>query len=326
MYGIEGFPESIYNTAKKINKEWQKSGVGQIRTMKTLKYHGKVYVFIKNSVPFACIVGSHNMGALTVDANNRRQYELSACSEEQDECRELYEHVTGLLSEPISYDISTADGLTIIREENRKLEGVEFVKKAPKADVEDAQNNLTGITFELPLKVPGMPGTNKDFMASNINKCYAKGRENKRTGVVKERGWWETEIIVSNSITSNVNYPAKDIPFYVVTDDGWEFYMHVSGDYKKNFESHFDLKILGYWLKGRLVAAGIVDPVDSPSEDLATANGTLYGLEKCKGVITYKKLKDYGRTSLTFQKTILTKDNEDGTVADVWFLSFLPKE
>ena len=126
-------------------------------------------------------------------------------------------------------------------------------------------------------------------------------------------------------MTSLATYPERDVPFFAITDDGWKFKMHVSGDYSKNLESDGDLKVLGYWLKGRLVAAGFIEPVDSPAEDLES---TIYGAgdiyRKCKGVITYQKLLKYGRTSVTLTKTLNKLADDDGTMRDVWVLSFLP--
>lgn len=325
MYGIEGIPENIYNTSKRINSIWIKENIGEIRLVKSLKYHGKVYVFVKNDIPFAAIIGSHNMSALALDANNRRQYEVSCFTDDKTECDEIYEHIKGIIEEPISFNIMQMNDINIIREENHKLDNVEAVNKASVLDVQKTRDSLVNIKFELPLKVPGMPDTSKDYMGSNINKCYAKGRENKRTGAIKERGWWETEVIVGTAITNDVNYPEKDIPFIVITDDGWQFSMHASGDHKKNFESHYDLKILGYWLKGRLVAAGIVSPVDSPSKDLERIIDNPGQYDLCKGVITYQKLLDYGKTTLTLQKTSLQKEDREGNLRDVWLLSFLPE-
>jgi len=325
MYYIEGFPESIYNTAVQIDEEWRQSGVGEIRVTKSMKYHGKVYVLFKDNKPISSIVGSHNLGALTADAGNLRQYEISSYSEDQGDCQELAKHIQSVVSTPISTPLFLVTDATIIHEENSKLDGVEGVTKVSSADVETYKLAQTQITFDIPLKVPGIPGSNQDFMKSNINKCYAKGRLNTKTGVVTERGWWETEIIVSSTTTSNKNYPLKDVPFFVITDDGWKFLMHVSGDYSKNLESDRDLKILGYWLKGRLVAAGFIEPVDSPATDLQNVNvqeADIY--KKCKGVITYQKLKKYGRVSVSITKTLNKLADDNGIMRDVWFLSFLP--
>lgn len=324
MYYIEGFPESIYNAAMEVDEEWRAQGIGEIRLTKSMKYHGKVYGFYRNGALFSAVIGSHNLGAISHEAGNLRQYELSFYTEDPSECNEINNHLSSVISAPVSVPFSSTTDVTIVHEENTKLNGVEGVVKVSSEDVASFKAAQTSISFDIPLKVPGIPGSTQDFMKSNINKCYAKGRLNTRTGVVTERGWWETEIIVSKSTTSKPTYPERDVPFFVITDDGWKFKMHVSGDYSKNFESHGDLKVLGYWLKGRLVAAGFIEPVDSPAADLENVvhSGDIY--RKCKGVITYQKLQKYGRTSVSLTKTLNKLADDDGTMLDVWVLSFLP--
>lgn len=323
MYYIEGCPEGIYNNAVRLNEEWKATGRGEIRITKSIKYHGKLYCFYKNGEIQTAVIGSHNLGALIPEAHNLRQYEISLFTENKDELKNIDRHIKQVIKSPISVPFEEASDMDIVHEENTKLEGVENVAKIGPVDVAGYIASKTNISFDIPLKVPGIPGSTRDYMKSNINKCYAKGRLNSKTGVVTERGWWETEVIVSNSTTSNPDYPEKNEPFYAVTDDGWKFKMHASGDHKKNLESHNDLKILGYWLKGRLVSAGIIQPVDSPSLDLETVteSGDIY--KNCKGVITYQKLLKYGRTSLSLTKTTKTIE-ENNTKYNVWVLSFLP--
>lgn len=326
MYCLEGFPEGIYNTASRLNTEWKNDGIGEIRAVPSMKYHGKVYGFYKNGQILASVVGSHNLSTVQIDANNRRQYEISVVIDDRETLLEIDKHLQHLIQSPVSVAIDALQNVRIINEENDKLRDIEGVEKLETGVIELYKSALTGISFDIPLKVPGIPGNSQDYMKSNINKCYAKGRLNSRTGVVTERGWWETEVIVAKTTTQDPNYPPEDIPFYVVTDDGYRFLAHASGDYKKNFESHNDLKILGYWLKGRLVAAGLVEPVDSPKEDLLNKadNGyDIYG--QCKGVVTYQKLLRYGRTSLRFTKTTKQLADEDGLMRNVWMLSFLPE-
>lgn len=325
MYCVEGFPEGIYNTAMQVHQSWKEDNIGEVRAVKSMKYHGKVYAFYKDGTPKSVIVGSHNLGAMAADANNLRQYELSMYTTDKAECMDISVHLEKVASSPVSEPLDVITNVLIKHSENTQLNGVEGVTKVSAEDVALQKNALSDISFDIPLKVPGMPGTTQDFMKSNVNKCYAKGRLNSRTGEVKERDWWETEVIVSSTITSDANYPDADTRFFIITDDGWKFKGHVAGDYKKNFESDGDLKILGYWLKGRLVAAGIVEPVDSPSADLL--NKKDYGddfYRNCKGVITYKKLSRYGKTSLTFTKTKNILLDDDGVYRDVWLLSFLP--
>lgn len=325
MYCIEGFPEGLFNTALRLHQKWKNEGIGEIRAVKSMKYHGKLYGFYHQQSIMSCIIGSHNLGALVVDANNLRQYELSVLVNTPSECSQLSEHLNALTKEPISFEIDKLSDVLIIHEDNTKMNGIVGVSKVSSSEVNSFIRSKTDLTFDIPLKVPGMPNSANDFMKSNINKCYAKGRLNSRTGVVTERGWWETEVIVSNTITSQKGYPDRDVPFYVITDDGWRFKMHASGDHKKNLESDGDLKILGYWLKGRLVAAGIVEPIDSPAEDLKNISPTSSDIyEKCRGVITYQKLIQYGRPYLTLSKTMNRITDEYGTYRDVWILSFLP--
>ena len=61
MYYIEGMPESSYHTAVKINKKWRASRTGEIRIVRSFKYHGKLYCFYKDGVPFSAIIGSANL-------------------------------------------------------------------------------------------------------------------------------------------------------------------------------------------------------------------------------------------------------------------------
>ena len=152
------------------------------------------------------------MGALTQDANNLRQYELSAYTEESEECCEIDDHLKKVISLPVSVSLDEVDKVTIIHEENIKLNGVEGVSKVSMSEVVEYKLAQTDICFDIPLKVPGIPETSQDYMKSNINKCYAKGRLNRQTGVITERGWWETEIIVASNTTSNNDYPEKDVP------------------------------------------------------------------------------------------------------------------
>src|SRR5690606_10916771 len=107
--------------------------------------------------------------------------------------------------------------------------------------------------FLIPLKTD-------DATRSNLNTFNGKGRENKQ-GFVMPRSWYEVELIVPKSVTSQPGYPQSDKDgdggvIHVLTDDGWKFSCKVSGDFSKNLRSEKDLKILGKWLKGRLEHSG----------------------------------------------------------------------
>ena len=73
-----------------------------------------------------------------------------------------------------------------------------------------------------------------------------------------------------------------------------------------------DELIMGRWLKGRLVAAGIVKPINNTAEDTERL-----------GMITQEMLQEYGCDKLNFKKTGQTAMDTDGKPLDVWLLSFV---
>lgn len=102
-----------------------------------------------------------------------------------------------------------------------------------------------------------------DQQKSNLNAFFGKGRENKSTGKIIPRDWYEVEIIVDAKTTNNPIYPHGD--FTALTDEG-SFICRTQGDRYKNFRSKDDLKILGRWLKGKLEKSGALkqfEPVTS---------------------------------------------------------------
>ena len=171
---------------------------------------------------------------------------------------------------------------------NSLLEGHEFVRKISSHNVAMAMYGRTEISFDIPIKPFEVSPQ------SNLNVFFGKGRESKN-GLIKPRHWYEVELIVPKTVTTQLGYPQSQTVgavFTVITDDGWSFRCKVSGDYSKNFRSEGDLKILGKWLKGRLENAGVLK-VGEP--------------------VTNETLQKYGRNTFT-----LTQTRTPG----VWFLDF----
>ena len=100
-----------------------------------------------------------------------------------------------------------------------------------------------------------------------------------------------------------------------MTDDGYKFLAHTTSQNNKQFAAVGDESIMGRWLKGRLVAAGLVTPVNNTLEDTAHS-----------GMITKEILKKYGRDVLIFRKTNMRETLENGTTVDVWLISFEASE
>ena len=168
-------------------------------------------------------------------------------------------------------------------------------------------------SFLLPLKVPAAAEQHMDdgkhYTKSNVNVCYAAPRSKR-----KSRDWFETQLTVSKEITRTDGYPEKNVPFFIITDDGYWFKAHTTSDGNKQFSAVGDELIMGRWLKGRLVAAGLISPVNDTQLDTDR-----------KGMITKEILQEYGCENLYLKKTGQTALDEDGTALDVWMLSFKPE-
>lgn len=311
MYYVEGMPERAYHTAIKLNQKWMKSGIGEIRIVKAFKYHGKVYCFYNNGRPFSAMIGSANLGAIKLEASNRRQYEISAITTDASDLEKIDQHIIKINESICSTNIAEIKGLPLIRELNTALNGIELVTPVPETNVAFYERCKAYVQFFLQLKVPKADERHMDdrkhYTQSNINVCYAAPR-NKR----KNRDWFETQLTVGSEIYKMEGYPEKNKPFFVVTDDGYWFKAHTTSDHNKQFNAVGDESIMGRWLKGRLVAAGLVKPVNNTAEDTDRL-----------GMITQEMLDEYGCDKLLFKKTGQTALDENGNPLDVWMLSFI---
>ena len=204
--------------------------------------------------------------------------------------------------------------MPLIHETNTALSGIELVTEVPKSNVEFYSRCLAYASFLLPLKVPAYDERHMDdgkhFTKSNVNVCYAAPRSKR-----KSRDWYETQLTVAKEITHLEGYPEKNVPFYIVTDDGYWFKAHTTSDGNKQFSAVGDELIMGRWLKGRLAAAGLVNPVNDTQADTER-----------EGMITKEMLEEYGCENLYLKKTGQTAMDEDGTPLDVWMLSFKPTD
>ncbi len=310
MYYIEGMPEGAYHVACDINARWQNAGIGEIRLVRAFKYHGKLYCFYKDGAPFSAIIGSANLGVLKLEASNRRQFEAALLVDDFELCASIDSLIVRLKAEGCSANIRDITGMTLIREVNTSLNNIENVAQIPQSEVQLYSQDKTDISFVLPLKVPAsderMIDDGKHFTKSNLNVCYAAPRYAR-----KSRDWFETQLTVSKDITRMEGYPEKNKPFFVVTDDGYWFKVHTTSDGNKQFSAVGNELIMGRWIKGRLAAAGLVDPVNNTGADTER-----------KGMITKEMLAAYGCDRLVLTKTSRKALDEEGNELDVWLFSF----
>lgn len=310
MYYIEGMPEGSYHTAMQLNEKWRQLGIGEIRVTRSFKYHGKLYSFYKDGAIRSAIIGSANLGVMKLEANNLRQYEVSAITYTATECEAVKSLICKLKAANCSANIADISNMPIIREINTSLTGVDTVDQITTAETEIYKRHKTNISFNLPIKVPSYDERHMDdgkhFTKSNLNVSYAAPRSAR-----KSRDWYETQLTVSKSITLLDGYPEKNVTFFVVTDDGYTFKAHTTSDGNKQFSAVGDELILGRWIKGRLAAAGLVTPINDTQAD-----------RDRQGMITKEMLAAYGCNTLVLTKTTQKMEDEDGNLLDVWYLSF----
>lgn len=288
MHYFDRFTKLQYDAAMHLNDFLRSNQLGGVRLVHAFRYHGKLYSYSNNEGPFAGIIGSNNLSSI-VDGGVR-VYESSVLLRDATSVKQMNDFIFRLM-QTSTKNIAELE-IDTFNDENALLDGHEFVEKVSPQKLAAAICAKTDISFEIPIKPYEVSPQ------SNLNVFFGKGRESKN-GLVKPRHWYEVELIVPKSVTSQPGYPqsqTENAVFTVITDDGWSFKCKVSGDYSKNFRSEGDLKILGKWLKGRLENAGVLT-VGTP--------------------VTSDTLNHYGRKSFTLTQT---------TMPGVWFLDFEVKK
>ena len=288
MHYFDRFTKLQYDAAMHLNDFLTSNQLGGVRLVHAFRYHGKLYSYSNDSGPFAGIIGSNNLSSI-VDGGIR-VYESSVLFRDAASAKQMSDFIS-LLMQTSTKNIAELE-IDTFNDENALLDGLDYVEKVTPQKLAAAICAKTNVSFEIPIKPYEISPQ------SNLNAFFGKGRES-RNGLVKPRHWYEVELIVPKSVTSQPGYPQSQTDnavFKVITDDGWSFNCKISGDYSKNFRSEGDLKILGKWLKGRLEHAGVL-PVGSP--------------------VTSDTLHHYGRSSFTLTQT---------TMPGVWFLDFEVKK
>lgn len=288
MHYFDRFTKLQYDAAMHLNDFLTSNKLGGVRLVHAFRYHGKLYSYSNETGPFAGIIGSNNLSSI-VDGGVR-VYESSFLLHDAVSAKQMNDFIFRLM-QTSTKNIAELE-IDSFNDENALLDGHEFVEKVSPQKLASAMCAKTEVAFEIPIKPYEVSPQ------SNLNVFFGKGRESKN-GLVKPRHWYEVELIVPKSVTSQPGYPQSQTDnavFTVITDDGWSFKCKVSGDYSKNFRSEGDLKILGKWLKGRLENAGVLT-VGTP--------------------VTADTLNRYGRKSFTLTQT---------TMPGVWFLDFEVKK
>ncbi len=268
MHFFEGITRVQYDAATKLNTYLTDNDRGEVAVVKDFKFHGKMYCFYKEGVPFATIIGSSNLGDLSTAHSS---YEINVLANQEND-RDIITQATNFFGQ--LYPTST---LSLSEWHPEKYEPTRSplteytnVEKLSAEDILRTRQALTQTHVDIPLKPEAK---------SNLNVFYGKGRMGKN-GLVIPRPWYEVELIVPKAVTSLDSYPKEE--FTAVTNDGWKFKCYSGGDNNKNFRSSIDLQILGRWIKGQLEDAGVI---------------------KLGDLITADTLQNFGKDTLRMTKT-----------------------
>lgn len=276
MHYLEGFSRLQYDSLCKLNQFLQQKQRGGVYVSPFVKFHGKMYVF-QNQKQIDGLIGSANLTCFW--DKTERTYETMLYLE-GDFAHSLQADIQSTIQK-LGKPIHEADKPDKFVEHNSHLENCLGVSKVEPTEVAKRFVQTSIHRFAIPAKTEEK---------SNLNVFFGEGRRDKR-GFVKPRPWYEVELIVPKSITSQGGYPLHKT-FTVMTDDGWRFQCKTSGDYSKNFRSENDLKTLGKWIKGRLESAGCL---------------------KTGEKITTETLQKYGNDCIELRST---------DQPDLWLLSF----
>lgn len=227
------------------------------------RYHGKIYEIYKNNIK-TIFIGSSNFSPSGLYGNIECTIELIDEFQKQ--------QISSFLSHLFSKYSKRIDEVFINTGS----------KKVITDSIENKYKKLSKHTKKIDLNLPSV---NIDLARvaekgqSNLNVYFGKGRENKDTGKIIPRPWYEIEIISPNEVNSLPNYPRGD--FLAYTDDGLIIPMRTQGDNNKNLRSKNSLQIFGMWLKGKLEKSGALGKYEP---------------------VTLNTLMEYGNTTLKLLK------------------------
>lgn len=252
MAFYEGLNTKTFDLLNKLHSSIKGNYKSGVYVCYSNRFHGKIYKFSRENES-NIYVGSSNFSSSGL--SNNIECNVKVPNNTEPDVNRFLEHMfaSNSSAEIIKTDITLRDGQSFKKRIDQSL-----LSKTNKFNINEI-NYAESSVIEIPLR---KIVNNKK---SSLNTYFGKGRLNRNTGKVNPRPWYEIEIIVSNTITSNPNYPKGDFEAY--TDDGYILSMRTQGDYYKNMRSKKSLQIFGMWLKGKLQKSGALLPLTFVTED-----------------------------------------------------------
>lgn len=272
MHYFEHFTYSQFAAAKEMEGFLRANQLGTVKLVTSFPFHGKLYSFELEDGSSKTIVGSSNLTNI-VPIKPLRQYELDILINDEQTNKQLSDFIGRLdrVSLELSDENLVIDSFKVTNDILTGLPGVTLLEST--LDLNLFKQKLD---VERTIKLPITPY--EKAQKSNVNAYFGKGRENRRTGIIRQRPWYEVELIVPKAITDKSWYPKAGYPntesvITVITDDGYKFQCKISGTNSKNFRSVRDLRVLGKWIKGRLENSGVLKVGEAVTNDVLTRYG-----------------------------------------------------
>lgn len=242
MHFLDSFKKSQFEAVKELNSFLLTQKLGHVFLSETEKFHGKMYSFADNKSPFAGLIGSSNLGSFLGTSNNHFEadglfYDEASCKTIEDGIIQIVRDLGILFSEKKIKKFKNEGSLT------EDCDSFERVTEANKTKI-----FAKGVDNAFVIALKTEP-------KSNLNAFFGKGRENKKTGFILPRPWYEVELIVPAEVTGSKKYP-RNKTFKVFTPDALCFKCSTSGTNSKNFRSAGGLEVLGRWVKGTMEKQG----------------------------------------------------------------------
>ncbi|AHC40123.1 hypothetical protein OVS_00665 [Mycoplasma ovis str. Michigan] len=122
---LNGMSKYLHSLALRINRNWKKEGIGEIRLVHSGKYHGKLYFFFLNNQMFSAIMGSPNLSFLDEkQTDDPVQYEIASITSNPRELQDYLKHLEELKCRDISENIEILERykLQVDKDLNSKVE------------------------------------------------------------------------------------------------------------------------------------------------------------------------------------------------------------
>lgn len=243
MHCIKGFTKVQYNALKSLNTYFAEHNSGNIYLSPSTMFHSKMYSFLQDHNCLGAFVGSSNLDSFVSAAPSYIESDILFNGDEATYINNHIYEIFNRLGVPFDEIPTPTDFIPV----SSKIfdSNYEHVREVSEDEIHRAAAYVHGDIIRIPLK------TEKK---SNLNTSFGKG---KIKGKYSPRDWFEVEIILSNP--SMYDLIPTESNFTVITNDGYSFDLKRQGSYYKNLRSASDLRILGRWIKQRMINEGAIE-------------------------------------------------------------------